>query len=84
MTLFAEGVRGSCSEQLIRKFNLRRNCDPQSYGIGLKEVWEVPAKQHKKGLVIHTLGYPMDFKTWGGSFMYHWGYASAFACFVSM
>ena len=48
MTLFAEGVRGSCSEQLIRKFGLRRHADPQSYGIGLKEVWQVPKEKHHK------------------------------------
>eukprot|EP01125_Pyxidicula_operculata_P018299 TRINITY_DN64_c1_g2_i2.p1 TRINITY_DN64_c1_g2~~TRINITY_DN64_c1_g2_i2.p1 ORF type:complete len:580 (-),score=133.87 TRINITY_DN64_c1_g2_i2:175-1731(-) len=73
LVLFAEGCRGSCSKQVIQRFNLRKNSDPPTYGIGLKEVWEIPKEKHQNGLVMHTLGWPMDTKTWGGSFMYHYG-----------
>jgi electron-transferring-flavoprotein dehydrogenase len=72
-TLFAEGCRGSLSKQLIRKFNMRDNCDPQTYAIGIKELWEVPAANHKPGLVEHTIGWPLDKGTYGGSFLYHFG-----------
>lgn len=71
IVLFAEGARGSCSKKLIQKYNLNKNSDPQTYGIGLKELWEIDPKLHEKGTVMHTLGWPMDLKTWGGSFMYH-------------
>ena len=70
-TIFAEGCRGSLTKTLFEKFNLRQNCDPQTYGIGIKEVWEIPAEKHKQGLVVHTAGWPMDSKTYGGSWMYH-------------
>jgi electron-transferring-flavoprotein dehydrogenase len=70
-TLFAEGARGSCSEQLMAKFDLRSKCDMQSYGLGIKEVWEVPAAKSQPGLVQHTFGWPLDPKTYGGSFLYH-------------
>jgi len=70
-TMFAEGCRGSLSEQLIDKFGLRESADPQTYGIGIKELWEVPDENHQQGLVVHTAGWPMDNKTWGGSFIYH-------------
>jgi len=70
-TMFAEGCRGSLSEQLIAKFGLRESADPQTYGIGIKELWEVPDENHQQGLVVHTAGWPMDNKTWGGSFIYH-------------
>jgi len=70
-TMFAEGCRGSLTKTLFKKFNFREKCDPQTYGIGLKEVWEVPAKNHQEGLVVHTVGWPMDNKTWGGGFIYH-------------
>ena len=70
-TLFGEGCRGNLSKQLIEKFDLRANSDPQTYGIGLKELWELPPEKHKVGTVIHTAGWPMDDKTWGGSFIYH-------------
>lgn len=76
-TLFAEGARGSCSEELINKFNLRDGKQPQTYGLGIKEVWEVsPDNQHfKPGLVQHTLGWPLQSslldKTYGGTFLYH-------------
>ena len=70
-TLFAEGCRGSLSERLMRQFGLREKADPQTYGIGIKELWEIPAAQHKPGFVLHTVGWPMDKSTYGGSFMYH-------------
>lgn len=70
-TIFAEGCRGSLTKTLMEKFNLRFGCDPQTYGLGVKELWEIPAAQHKQGLIIHTIGWPMDVKTYGGSWMYH-------------
>ena len=70
-TLFAEGCRGSLSQELMAKFNLRDGVDPQKYGIGLKELWQVSAEKHRPGLVIHTQGWPLDSRTGGGSFMYH-------------
>jgi electron-transferring-flavoprotein dehydrogenase len=72
-TLFAEGCRGSLSKQLIRRFHLRDDHDPQTYAIGIKELWEVPAANHKPGLVEHTIGWPLDTRTYGGSFLYHFG-----------
>jgi electron-transferring-flavoprotein dehydrogenase len=72
-TLLAEGCRGSLSKQLIRKFNLRDDHDPQTYAIGIKELWEIPAANHKPGLVEHTIGWPLDSGTYGGSFLYHFG-----------
>jgi electron-transferring-flavoprotein dehydrogenase len=72
-TLLGEGCRGSLSQQVIKRFSLNKNTCPQIYGIGLKEIWEVPAIQHKPGKVIHTLGWPLDRHTYGGSFVYHWG-----------
>ncbi len=73
-TIFAEGCRGSLTQLLFEKFNLRQNCDPQTYGLGIKEVWEIPADRHKPGLTVHTVGWPMDSKTYGGSWMYHYGH----------
>jgi electron-transferring-flavoprotein dehydrogenase len=70
-TLLAEGCRGSLSKQLIRRFNLRDHHDPQTYAIGIKELWEVPAANHRPGLVEHTVGWPLDSGTYGGSFLYH-------------
>jgi electron-transferring-flavoprotein dehydrogenase len=70
-TLFCEGCRGSLTEQLVAKYGLREQSDPMTYGIGLKELWEVPDDQHQQGLVMHTTGWPMDDDTWGGSFVYH-------------
>ena len=69
-TVFAEGCRGSLTKILFEKFNLRKNCDPQTYGIGIKELWEIPADKHKLGLTVHTAGWPMDSMTYGGSWMY--------------
>jgi electron-transferring-flavoprotein dehydrogenase len=70
-TLFAEGARGSCSEELMARFNLRAGADPQTYGLGLKEVWRLPAGRTRPGLVQHTLGWPLQRSVYGGSFLYH-------------
>jgi electron-transferring-flavoprotein dehydrogenase len=70
-TIFAEGSRGHLGRQLIEKFKLDEGCDPQSYGIGIKELWEVDPARHEPGLVVHTAGWPMDNSTYGGSFLYH-------------
>ncbi|MBV9540777.1 MAG: NAD(P)/FAD-dependent oxidoreductase, partial [Alphaproteobacteria bacterium] len=72
-TLFAEGARGSLSKQLGKIFNLHDGRDYQKFGIGLKELWELPPEKHKKGMVLHTFGWPLDNSTGGGIFMYHWG-----------
>ena len=72
-TLIAEGARGSLSKALIRKLALDADSGPQKFGIGLKELWEVPAEKHKPGLVQHTMGWPLDDRTGGGSFLYHFG-----------
>ena len=69
--LFAEGSRGSLGKLLIEKFKLAADSDPQSYGIGIKELWEIDPAKHQPGLVMHTAGWPLDTKTYGGSFMYH-------------
>ncbi|WP_139864429.1 electron transfer flavoprotein-ubiquinone oxidoreductase [Bradyrhizobium ivorense] len=71
-TLFAEGARGSLSKQLIAKYNLDANSEPPKFGIGLKEVWQIDPAKHKKGRVQHTLGWPLNDKTGGGSFLYHY------------
>jgi len=70
-TLIAEGVRGSLAKQLIERFDLSEGKEPQKFGIGLKEVWRVKPENHKPGLVKHTMGWPLDGTTGGGSFMYH-------------
>jgi electron-transferring-flavoprotein dehydrogenase len=70
-TFFAEGARGSLTKKLIAKYDLRADCDPQTYGLGIKELWEIPAELHHSGLVIHTIGWPLDNATYGGSFIYH-------------
>ncbi|NMG28318.1 electron transfer flavoprotein-ubiquinone oxidoreductase [Aromatoleum evansii] len=70
-TLFAEGCRGHLGKQLEAKFNLRDGVDPQTYGIGLKELWEVPAERHEPGVVVHTTGWPLPSDTYGGGFVYH-------------
>ncbi len=72
-TLVAEGARGSLAKQLIDRYNLREGRDPQTYGIGLKEVWEVDPAKHVPGTVFHSVGWPLDHATYGGSFLYHWG-----------
>jgi electron-transferring-flavoprotein dehydrogenase len=71
LTLFAEGCRGSLTAELFERFDLRRNVDPQTYGIGIKELWEIDPGKHQPGLVIHTIGWPLDSRTYGGSFLYH-------------
>jgi electron-transferring-flavoprotein dehydrogenase len=70
-TLFAEGARGHLGKQLLAKYDLTAGRDPQSWAIGVKELWEVPADKAKPGLVVHTAGWPMDKKTFGGGFLYH-------------
>src|SRR3982751_6297605 len=71
-TLFAEGARGSLTKQLIAKFALDKDCEPGKFGIGLKEVWQIDPAKHKKGLVQHSVGWPLDNSTGGGSFLYHY------------
>ena len=71
VTVFAEGCRGHLGKELIKKFELDKNKDPQQYGIGFKEIWEIDEKKHEEGLVMHTAGWPLDNQTYGGSFMYH-------------
>lgn len=70
-TLLGEGCRGSLSERLMRQFGLRENSDPQTYGIGIKEIWEIDPKKHCLGSIVHTVGWPLDNSTYGGSFIYH-------------
>lgn len=70
-TLFTEGCHGSLTKQLIERFDLRNESDPQTYGLGIKELWEVPQAQHRPGDVTHTLGWPLDRMTYGGGFIYH-------------
>jgi electron-transferring-flavoprotein dehydrogenase len=70
-TFFAEGCRGSLTEKLIEKFQLRAQCDTQTYGLGIKELWEIPDNLHRVGRVIHTIGWPLNHATYGGSFVYH-------------
>ena len=71
VTVFAEGCRGHLGKLLINKYQLDQGKDPQQYGIGFKEIWEVSENQHQEGLVMHTAGWPLDNKTYGGSFVYH-------------
>ena len=70
-TLFGEGCRGHLGKQLEKRFHLRDGKDPQVYGIGLKELWEIKPEKHQPGLVIHTAGWPLDTETYGGSYLYH-------------
>ncbi|MBT5373195.1 MAG: electron transfer flavoprotein-ubiquinone oxidoreductase [Rhodospirillaceae bacterium] len=70
-TLFAEGCRGSLSKTLMEKFDLRKGVEPQTYGIGIKELWEVAPENHAPGRIVHTVGWPLDTRTYGGSFLYH-------------
>src|SRR5579862_4972828 len=71
ITMFAEGARGSLTRTLVDRFNLRRDADPQTYGLGVKELWEIDPAKHQPGLIVHTVGWPMDSATYGGSFLYH-------------
>jgi electron-transferring-flavoprotein dehydrogenase len=70
-TLFAEGCRGSLTKTLMQRFNLCDGIDPQTYAIGIKELWEIAPDRHQPGLVVHTIGWPLDAGTYGGSFVYH-------------
>lgn len=70
-TLFAEGCRGELSQKLMAQFHLRDGVSPQTYGLGVKELWEIKPEHHHEGRVIHSIGWPMDNKTYGGSFLYH-------------
>lgn len=70
-TIFAEGCRGSLTKSLFERFDLRKNADPQTYAIGIKELWEVEPGNHRQGLIVHTVGWPLGSSTYGGSFLYH-------------
>ena len=70
-TVFAEGSRGHLGKQLIARFGLDKGCDPQSYALGVKELWEIPADKARPGLVVHSAGWPLDEHTYGGGFLYH-------------
>jgi len=72
-TLFGEGCRGSLTKQVQAKFGLRDGVDPQTYGLGIKELWEIPRAQHKPGFIMHTVGWPADSTTYAGSWLYHFG-----------
>tara|TARA_Y100000588_G_scaffold295877_1_gene316239 strand:- start:3745 stop:5373 length:1629 start_codon:yes stop_codon:yes gene_type:complete len=71
VTVFAEGCRGHLGKEVIKKYNLNNNKSPQQYGIGFKEIWEIPKEQHSEGLIMHSAGWPLDNSTYGGSFCYH-------------
>ena len=71
VTLFAEGCRGSLSQTIMERYGLNRESDPQTYGLGVKELWEVDPARHSPGRVVHTIGWPLDSRTYGGSFLYH-------------
>ena len=71
LTLFAEGCRGSLAKQLFDRFDLRQDCDPQTYAIGIKELWEIDPEKHAQGRIVHTIGWPLSTDTYGGSFLYH-------------
>ena len=81
-TIFAEGCRGNLGETLMKHFDLRKDADPQHYGIGLKEIWEIDPQKHEEGIVVHTLGWPLDNKTEGGGFLYHAANNQVFAGFI--
>lgn len=71
--IFAEGCRGSLTKTLFARYQLCNDANPQTYGLGIKEIWEIPADEHHAGRVVHTIGWPLDQKTYGGSFVYHFG-----------
>jgi electron-transferring-flavoprotein dehydrogenase len=81
-TLIAEGARGSLAKQIIARYQLAENSAPQTYGLGLKELWELPKEKHQPGLVMHSMGWPLDNHTGGGSFIYHYGERLAAVGFV--
>jgi electron-transferring-flavoprotein dehydrogenase len=70
-TIFAEGVRGSLTKTLFERFGLRDGADPQTFGLGIKELWEIDPSRHHAGRIVHTIGWPLDWETYGGSFLYH-------------
>ena len=72
-TLLAEGCRGSLTKQAIARFGLGADAQPQTYALGVKELWEIPAENHRPGLIEHSIGWPLDRATYGGSFLYHFG-----------
>ncbi len=71
VTLFAEGCRGSLTKRLFERFDLRRDAQPQTFGLGIKELWEIDPARHEAGSILHTIGWPLDRRTYGGSFLYH-------------
>lgn len=73
ITLFAEGCHGSLTKQVIKKFDLREDSQPQTYALGIKEVWEIEPEKFKKGEIVHSMGYPLPADTYGGGWMYHFG-----------
>lgn len=73
VTLLAEGAHGSLSKEAIGKYDLRKDADPQTYGIGVKEVWRVDESQYRAGEVVHTMGWPLGYQTYGGGWVYHMG-----------
>ena len=73
LTLFAEGCRGHLTKRLFERFRLREGVQPQTYGIGIKELWEIDPAKHERGKIVHSIGWPLDRRTYGGSFLYHWG-----------
>lgn len=73
VTLFAEGCHGSLTKQVVKRFDLRRDSQPQTYGLGIKEVWEVQPDKFRRGQVVHSMGYPLPTDTYGGGWMYHFG-----------
>ena len=80
--MIGEGVRGSLAKELMAMYNLREDCDVQTFGIGFKELWELDPEKHNEGMVMHTGGWPMDFNTWGGSFIYHLDNNQAYVGYV--
>jgi electron-transferring-flavoprotein dehydrogenase len=78
----AEGVRGSLAKILQSRFALAEKSQPQKFGVGIKEMWEIPTEKHKPGLVLHTVGWPLKGKEGGGSFMYHWGERQVYVGYV--
>lgn len=72
-TILSEGARGSLSKKAMATFDLRKNAEPQTFGLGIKEVWEIPAENHRPGFVQHSFGWPLDTHTYGGAFLYHFG-----------
>jgi electron-transferring-flavoprotein dehydrogenase len=81
-TIFAEGVRGNLSEAVMDRFDLCKDADPQHYGLGIKEVWEIDPTKHDEGLVVHTMGWPLDNRTEGGGFLYHAANNQVYAGFI--